>query len=231
MRLPCRNLTSHCQQLQIIARAVRINHRERLMTTHAETFRFLNPGPLIDGELELVAPDVRWIDDHLQSCHHPLTKAHMPQHANATKETFMEFLRSHPGGRQAPQPAQDLVPAYHFWMHVAPHFGRVLPIAGAVGLRIGNTLNIELYFGHIGYHVYPAARGHRYAQRACRLLFPLARAHGFSSLWITCNPDNIPSRRTCERLGGTLVNIVPLPLDNVLYTQGDRDKCRYRIDI
>ena len=106
-----------------------------------------------------------------------------------------------------------------------------VPIAGGIGLRIGKTRNIEMYYGHFGYHVYPPARGRRYAERSCRLLMPLARRHGLKSLWITCNPDNYASRRTCERLGGVLVSIVAVPDDDPLYARGEREKCRYRIDL
>jgi tagatose 1,6-diphosphate aldolase len=63
------------------------------------------------------------------------------------------------------------------------------------------------------------------------MLFPLARAHGIRILWITCNPDNWASRRTCERLGCHLADIVPVPSDHPLYLRGDREKCRYWIAI
>ena len=51
------------------------------------------------------------------------------------------------------------------------------------------------FTGHIGYHVYPPARGRHFAERACRMLTPLIRFHQISPVWITCNPDNLPSRR------------------------------------
>jgi len=38
-------------------------------------------------------------------------------------------------------------------------------------------------------------------------------------------------RRTIERLGARLVEIVPLPEDNDQYRDGDREKCCYRLDI
>jgi tagatose 1,6-diphosphate aldolase len=60
---------------------------------------------------------------------------------------------------------------------------------------------------------------------------PLARRHGINPLWITCNPDNHASRRTCERLGATLVEIVPVPVGHTLYQRGEREKCRYRVDL
>ncbi len=49
-----------------------------------------------------------------------------------------------------------------------------------------------------------------------------------SSLWITCDPSNTPSRKTCELAGGTLVEIVDLPEDHDLYRAGGRQVCRYR---
>lgn len=106
-----------------------------------------------------------------------------------------------------------------------------LRIAGGVGLRVGTWPTLELYYGHFGYHVYPPARGHHYAERACRLLLPLARRHSLGPLWITCNPDNIASRRTCERLGGQFVDIVPVPPQDPLFQRGETVKCRYRLDI
>lgn len=195
------------------------------------SFRFLEHGPLIDRELELVQPDIRYLQAHLTAVHHVSTMQEMPLHAQATRETFVNFIRENPRGHQAASARHDNIPAYHFWMRLNPAYHPPIEIAGGIGLRIGTNSNIDLYFGHIGYHVYPLARGHHYAERSCRLLFPLARAHGYHTIWITCNPDNIASRRTCERLGGIMTDIVTLPEDNVLYKQGDREKCRYRIEI
>jgi tagatose 1,6-diphosphate aldolase len=98
-------------------------------------------------------------------------------------------------------------------------------------LRIGDTVHIKMYAGHIGYRVHPAYRGHHYAAKACRLLLPLARLHGMKTLWITCNPDNFASRRTCEILGASLIEIVDIPHDHEMYLSGERQKCRYRIDL
>ena len=72
---------------------------------------------------------------------------------------------------------------------------------GNISLRLGRTEFIERYAGHIGYGVDLAHRGHGYAARACRLVFPVAKRNGFTVLWITCNPENVASRRTCERAG------------------------------
>jgi predicted acetyltransferase len=50
-------------------------------------------------------------------------------------------------------------------------------------------------------------------------------------LWITCNPENVASRRTCELVGGELVDIVDLPVDSDMYKEGARQKCRYRVKL
>lgn len=116
-------------------------------------------------------------------------------------------------------------PAYHFAMRSSGHY------AGHLSLRLGVNPDLLLYYGQIGYTVEPEFRGRHYAERGCRLILPLAREHGFQELWITCNPDNVPSRRTCERLGAVLVNVVPVPANHELYRLGDVAKCRYRLDL
>lgn len=102
---------------------------------------------------------------------------------------------------------------------------------GAIRLRLSNEMDILLYAGHIGYNVDESHRGQHYAAYACLEMKPVALQHGFTVLWITCNPDNWPSRRTCERIGAELVDIVDLPKDNDMYQDGERQKCRYRWEL
>lgn len=195
------------------------------------TFQFLNPGVLADRELELVRPDERWVDDVLLACRHPLTQRLDPTQAATTRQQLFDLLHIAPQGLQMPDAQRS--PAYHFWMRWRRTETRLFApsppvrMAGGIGLRIGSTPELELYSGHIGYHVYPPARGRHFAERSCRLLLPLARAHGMDQLWITCNPDNVASRRTCERLGAELMETVRLPRDHPFYARGEREKCRY----
>jgi predicted acetyltransferase len=205
------------------------------MLGQAMTFEFRTLGPAIDGELELIAPETRWIDPLLRSCAHPQC-AGDPAAASTTRARAMDFLRVAPAGRQPPEPQSGRVPCYHFWMKlnsVGPFATEPPPIeiAGGCALRIGSTTDLEYYVGHVGYNVYPPAQGHHYAERSCRLLLPLARAHGIKRLWITCNPDNVASRRTCERLGCQFADIVPVPANHPLYLRGDKEKCRYWLDL
>ena len=102
--------------------------------------------------------------------------------------------------------------------------GGSLPV-GRCDLRMG--MNEELYYaGQIGYTVYPKFRGHHYALKACHLLFDLAKEkYDMKRLIITCNPDNIPSRKTLEALGGTLKEIADVPENHYCYRQGEFQKC------
>jgi predicted acetyltransferase len=190
-------------------------------------FSFLNSGPLCDGELELIEPAQDWVEPVLASAREAQTSREAPDLATTTRRQLRDFLSSCPRGRQD-GPASGVSPSYHFWMRDQTRPD--LPIAGAVALRVGHTDDLELYYGHVGYHVYPAHRGRHFAERAVRLLLPLARRHGLNPLWITCNPDNWPSFRTCQRLGATLVETVAVPAGHPLHQRGEVAKCRFRID-
>ncbi len=123
-------------------------------------------------------------------------------------------------------PEKDYVPAYKFKMVNASTKEEM----GQIDLRIGNNENIK-YRGHIGYKVHENFRGHHYAARSVKLLLGLAKKHNLDFLLITCNPDNEASKKTCERLGGELVDIVDLPKDMDMYTRGERKKCIYKINL
>lgn len=97
---------------------------------------------------------------------------------------------------------------------------------GYVSLRIGESAALY-YLGHIGYRIERAHRGHGYAARACEMLLPLIRKHGFRSLVITNDVDNMPSRRTCEKLGCHLERIAPVPERYRAICMGSTRKCRY----
>lgn len=124
-------------------------------------------------------------------------------------------------------PDKGFVPEYRFKMVLAGQEEKV----GGISLRIGDTERLVKYSGHIGYGVEPEHRGHRYAARSVRLILPLARKHGLQALWITCNPDNAASRRTCELAGAKFIEIVDVPEDTDIYQRGERQKCCYRLDL
>jgi tagatose 1,6-diphosphate aldolase len=126
----------------------------------------------------------------------------------------------------APHPKHQ-IPA-HFFRMLHAHTREEL---GSINLRVAHTPHIERYAGHIGYGVNPEYRGHHYAARSVRLLLPLARELGLHTLWITCDPDNLASRRSCVLAGAEFVEIVDVPPDCMIFQTGHSKKCRYRIDL
>ncbi len=117
------------------------------------------------------------------------------------------------------------VPTFFFRMVAEPTGAQV----GNINLRVGSTSHLERYGGHIGYGVDAPFRGRHFAARAVVLLVPLARRVGLDPVWITCDPDNIASRRTLEIAGAEFVEIVDVPEDCCIYQSGHSRKCRYRI--
>lgn len=126
----------------------------------------------------------------------------------------------------APHPVHK-VPAYCFQM-IHRQTGEHL---GDINRRIGSSPHIELYAGHIGYSVNAIHRGHRYAARSLRLLAPVARQLHFDVLWITCDPENLSSRRSAELAGAEFVEIVDVPENCIINQNGHKRKCRYRLDL
>ncbi|MFT3785658.1 MAG: GNAT family N-acetyltransferase [Tepidisphaeraceae bacterium] len=199
------------------------------LSFHRRRFKFLDPGTMVEQELELVEPSPRWLDSLLLTTGSPLSAG--DRSANLTRYDWLEWLQQYPRGREAPNPGQGRCAMYTFWMRLRPQFSPPVEMAGSISLRIGDTEDLRRYMGHIGYGVYPPAHGNHLAERTCRLVLPLAKRHGMSELWITVNPDNWPSRRTCERLGADMIEVVDLPTTHPLYHRGDRQKCRYRLRI
>jgi [ribosomal protein S5]-alanine N-acetyltransferase len=112
-------------------------------------------------------------------------------------------------------PEKKYVPAYEF---AICRGGEKI---GHINLRIGYTDGLY-YGGQIGYGIDEKYRGNGYAAAACRLLTPVAKAHGMKKLLITNNPVNTASRRVCEKLGAQLLRLARLPEWHDLYKAGER---------
>ena len=152
------------------------------MATEQSAFRFLDPGFLVDGDLELVLVEAKPCDTH-----------------------------------------RGVVPQYRFELRLT---GTTLQI-GLIKLRIHLTNELKCFGGNLSYDVEEGYRGHKYAARGCRLLFPLARRHGLESLLITCAPDNAASRRTCELIGARYVDTMDAEIEPGRY----RPTCRFVVNL
>lgn len=127
-------------------------------------------------------------------------------------------------GRRPADPIKRHVPGYEFEMR---RTGTTMRL-GQIHLRIGSARALR-YPGHIGYEVDEPHRGHRYAARSCQLLLPFALAHGLNAVWLTVDPENIASQKTCEIISASYVETVRIPKDHEMYQRGARYRRRYRL--
>ncbi len=98
---------------------------------------------------------------------------------------------------------------------------------GHVNFRFENLSRIIGWVGHIGYSVVKLHQGHRYAEKACRLLVPLFQKHQFQSIILTCCPSNPASKKTIENLGAEYIECVNVPESDELYKSGETQKLIY----
>lgn len=100
--------------------------------------------------------------------------------------------------------------------------------AGSIGLRWqpGTTDLPPTCLGHIGYAVVPWKRRRGYATAALAAMLPIAAAEGLPFVDVTCDLDNVASRRVIEANGGVLVEqFTKLP------SAGGGQALRYRVDL
>jgi len=85
-------------------------------------------------------------------------------------------------------------------------------IVGRVSIRHHLNPRFERRGGHIGYVVVPEFRRQGHATAMLGLAIQIAcRRFGLSRVLVTCDDDNVASRRTIEKCGGVLENIVTAP--------------------
>ena len=88
----------------------------------------------------------------------------------------------------------------YFWITDGPEEDR--EVVGFLALR--HRLNAWLLEegGHIGYGVRPSRRNRGHASAALKLALAAAADLGIDWVLVTCDEDNLGSRRTIERCGG-----------------------------
>jgi predicted acetyltransferase len=129
----------------------------------------------------------------------------------------LRFVRVVPG-----DPSRDFVPAYHFRILLSDGSD-----VGHINFRVGDTEHVRVCAGHIGFEILEPFRGHGYALQACRAIASFVRSF-YGAMTITCDPDNLASIRTIERLGASFADEVPIPPHDPHFQRGSCSKRRYR---
>src|SRR5690606_25084785 len=85
-------------------------------------------------------------------------------------------------------------------------------VIGRVSVRHRLNAHLRAFGGNIGYCVVPAHRGRGHATEMLRQSLAYCRdTLHLRRVLITCNEDNVASRRVIERNGGVLEDAVEVP--------------------
>jgi len=75
---------------------------------------------------------------------------------------------------------------------------------GRISIRHRLTAHLREIGGHIGYDIRPSARQRGHATAMLAAALPVARSLGIDPALLTCDEDNIASRKVIEASGGML---------------------------
>jgi predicted acetyltransferase len=109
---------------------------------------------------------------------------------------YVEWLLAQ-AREDSPRP-EGYVPATTLWWVEAKTY------LGRIAIRHRLTPQLSEVGGHIGYDVRPSARGRGHATEMLRAALPIARSLGIDSALLTCDVDNVASRKVIEHNGGVL---------------------------
>ena len=178
--------------------------------------------------MELVNPSIKYKKSFLEALdeyqrEEKSDKHFRGEHYDSLKKEELEYnfqayvdkVISKAKGQNLPE---GYVPESTYWLVDNNEF------IGRVNLRHKLNVNLSRLGGHIGYDIRPSKRGKGYGRKILGLALQKAQQIGLDNVLITCNINNIPSKRVIEANGGILENSEKV---------GDRqpDKLRYWITI
>ncbi len=162
------------------------------------------PDPI--PEPRLVAPDARWGEGFVALMVALQAEGgYLDTDIAELREHFDRALAGWERQRHEATVAPGMVPATMRWLVVGDR------VVGRVSIRHRLNEALLLWGGHIGYAIHPEERRKGYGTAALRLALVETRRIGLRRVLVTCDVDNIGSRRIIERNGGVLENEVVVP--------------------
>ena len=128
---------------------------------------------------------------------------------------FMQHLREQTD-RAKIKPGR--VPHWYFWLIDGNDY------IGRLTLRSEVNEHLLQMGGHIGYEIRPSLRRQGYGKLILKYGLERAKAFGLERVLLTCDEDNLGSRRIIESHGGMLENIIEIE-------QWPAKVCRYWLQL
>lgn len=137
---------------------------------------------------------------------------------NSITADFSAFVQSLHDLKDRSKLKPGWVPGSDFWLIDDDEY------IGRLSLRHELNEQLLLFGGHIGYEIRPSKRMQGYGREILRLGLEKARVLGLCRVLVTCDEDNIGSKKIIEHNGGKLENALEIEGEPVR-------KLRYWIDI
>jgi predicted acetyltransferase len=158
------------------------------------------------GKAGLVRPSLRFRDSFLEATQEfPLDEDTMVFEREQATRDFNGFVKSVDAYARGENLPRGWVASSSFWLVDGDEY------IGSTNIRHDLTEWLERYGGHIGYAIRPTKRQQGYGKLICKLALEEAREIGLTRVLITCDADNVASRKVIEANGGVFENEVPQP--------------------
>ena len=119
-------------------------------------------------------------------------------------ERFEDYLAQLKTWQERDRVTPGRVPNAEFWLIANDEF------TGRLSLRYELNEYLLRVAGHIGYEIRPTCRRQGYGKEILTLGLQEAKASGLKRVLITCDEDNLGSKKIIEANGGIFENAVPI---------------------
>jgi predicted acetyltransferase len=146
---------------------------------------------------QLVRPSVRYRDSVLAAVREFQAEGGYRAYSlDGLTNDFAAFVQQLLDDEDPGKLPRHLVPQTNYWLVEGDEF------IGRTSLRHELNEQLRLIGGHIGYEIRPSRRQQGYGTAILGLVLPKAQQRGLTRVLITCDADNIASRRIIEQHGG-----------------------------
>jgi predicted acetyltransferase len=114
-------------------------------------------------------------------------------------DSFVARETSHERGENLPP---GYISCTEYWLVDSGEF------IGRINIRHTLTESLRRIGGHIGYAIRPDRRGRGYGSAILALALPKAKSLGLERVLVTCDEQNVASKKIIEKNGGKLENQV-----------------------
>lgn len=177
----------------------------------------------------LIEPDGKYQNSFLAGLHEFQQEGRMLQYRiQSISEDFERFLYYLQAQQDQTKLSPQSIAQRHWWLIDDDEF------IGILSLRRGSNDTFIRISGHIGYQIRPSKRRQGYGKHLLRLGLQKAQELGFTRVLLTCDEDNLASKKVIESNGGQFEDAIPVdgsPLKKLRYWIDLRDQLFLRKDI